>query len=255
MSEHEARRADRGSELAVAEILRPALDEIRWRHPSLRASCGAFVGPAIRILATSHPEAMSSLVGVRAVGAPAIAFAELLSGAQEVATADVREHAQLSTTSPAILGEGTRAVAIVPLHAEDEIIGFLRLDAPRAGEIDRRAVERLHEVAPMASVVILLEQERVRSQAHISRVQQLRTSMCHQTVREREAGLELQQAIRALHQMVESVAPKLENAERLKLGSIIRRCAEHVDGAANTLSNAGRRAPTDNERRVAVEPS
>lgn len=255
MSEHEARRADRGSELAVAEVLGPALDEIRWRHPDLRASCGAFVGPAIRILAASHPKTMSSPVGVRAVGAPATAFAELLNGAQEVTSSDVREHPQLSTISPAILGEGTRAVAIVPLHAEKEIVGFLRLDALRPGEIDVRAVERLHELAPTASVAILLEQERVRSQAHISRVQQLRTSICRQTVREREAGLELQEATKALHEMVESVAPKLAQAERLELSEIIRRCAEHVRIAADTLTDAGRPAPIDHQLRVAVEPS
>lgn len=213
------------------------------------------MGPAIRILATSHPEPMSSLVGVRAVGAPATAFAELLHDAEEVSASDVHEHEQLRTTSPAILGEDTRAVVIVPLQSDNEVIGFLRLDASRAGEIDRRAVERLHEMTPMASIALLLEQERVRSEAHVSRVHQLRKSMCRQTVRAREAGLELHQATQALHEMVESVAPKLEHAQRLELSAIIRRCAEHVEIAAGTLNDAETRGDIDNGRRVSVEPN
>lgn len=255
VSGYDARRADPGSEFAVADVLGPALDELRWRHPDLRASCGAFVGPAIRGLATSRPESMGSLVGIRAVGAPATAFAELLSGIEDVSTTDVREHEQLRWTSPAILGEGTRAAAIVPLRAEDEVVGFLCLDALRPVEIDRAAVEQLHDLAPLASVAILLEHERVRSRAHIARVQELRASMCRQTVCEREAGLELQQASKALREVIESVAPRLEHAARMELGGVIRQCIEHVEIAAEVLSHAGRETPTDEGHRRVVEPS
>lgn len=174
---------------------------------------------------------------------------------EEVTTRDVRQHAQLRSTSPAILGEGTRAVSIVPLRAADEVVGFLCLDALRSVEIDRAAVEGLHELAPMATVAILLEHERVRSRAHIARVQQLRASMCRQTVCEREAGLELQQATKTLRAVIESVAPKLAPAERLELGGVIRRCIEHVEIAADVLSHTGREAPTDDGHRRAVEPS
>lgn len=192
------------------------------------------------------------MVGVRAVGAPASAFAELLCDAQEVTTSDVREHAQLRTISPAILGAQTRAVAIVPLRADGEVIGFLHLDALHVETIDRDAVECLHNMASMASVVILLEQERTRSEAHVSRVHQLRTTMCRQTVLEREAGLELKLATQALHQMIESVAPKLDPSVRSDLGALIRTCTEHVNAAARTLSSAGCH-PADDERPIASE--
>ncbi|MBV1861970.1 MAG: hypothetical protein KUG77_26345 [Nannocystaceae bacterium] len=254
MSEHDARSANRGSGLAVASVLGPALDEIRWRHPGLRASCGAFLGPAIHVLATSHPDGMSSLVGVRAVGAPATAFAELLQGTDEVMSSDVREHSLLRTASPAILGEDTRAVAIVPVPAGDEVIGFLHLDASQTGRIDIHAVERLHELAPMASLAILLEQERVRSQAHVSRVQQLHTSMCRHTVRERQAILELQHATSTLGGLLEVVAPNLGDTERLKLSAIVRKCTEHVDVAADILTDAGGEAVAEH-RCVGLEPN
>lgn len=195
---------------------------------------------------------MPSLVGVRAVGAPASAFANLLIEADEVTTRDVREHPQLRTISPAILGAETRAVAIVPLRAEGEVVGFLHLDARHVETIDRDAVECLHNLAAMASVVILLEQERTRSEAHVARVHQLRTTMCRQTVLEREAGLELKQATRVLHQMIESAAPKLGQAERAELSSLVRACTDHVNAAARTLSSAGCHPP-DDERPAAAE--
>lgn len=213
------------------------------------------MGPAVHILATSHPQTMRSLLGIRAVGATATAFADLLTGTVELTTADVHEHAELRATSVSILGEDTHAVAIVPVRADHEVVGFLRLDAPRAGSIDRGAIERLHELSPMASLAIQLEHQRVRSQAHITRVQELRAAMCRHTVREREAGLELQQAARVLRDMVESVAPKLAQAERLELGALVRKCTEYVEVAADVLADADRGTPREGMQPAAVEPN
>ncbi len=242
MGKTEISIAGRGYDLAVAGILGPALDEIRWRHPKVRVSCGALVGPAIRVLASRQPSAIPSLAGHQLPGAAATEFIALLETAPEIVVADVTEDGRFTRLSDALLDEDTRATAIVPLHIDGVVVGYLRADAAQAGPIAPELVEQLHQSAALASATIMLERERTRCFASESRVQQLTASISHQSARHRDAGLMLQQAVVLLHDMVERVAPRVAPTERAELGSLARRCAQHIDAALDTLTETSTRA-------------
>ncbi|MGH1340951.1 MAG: hypothetical protein ACRBN8_05335 [Nannocystales bacterium] len=252
MGKSEVTIAAPDSDLAVAGILGMALDEIRWRYPNVRVSCSAVMGPAISVLASSQPSSMPSLVGLRVVGQNATDLFAQLNAQDELVIPDVSEDDRLDMISDALLGDETRATALVPLRTDNAIVGFLQADSAQTGPLDPLLVEQLHQTAALASSAIQLERERTRSSAYVSRVQQLRTSMGHQTARQREAGLKLQQAVALLHEMVERVAPKVEQAERAELGSLIHRCAQKVDNAIDCLNEPNiSRMPVERHRYAA----
>ncbi len=251
MGESEVTIAARGSDLAVTGILGLALDELRWRHPNVRVSCGALLGPAIRVLVCSHPSVARSLEGHRAVGQDAIDFAALLEAEPEIIVADVAKDQRLATISDTLSDDETRSVAIVPLRVDGAVVGFLQADVSQVGPIEPAVVEQLHQTAALAAATIQLERERTRSSEYVSQIQQLRTSMSRRSARQRKAGHKLQQAVALLHEMVEKVAPKVKQTERAELGSLIHRCAEQVDTAIDCLSEPNTRAPIEDQRHAA----
>jgi len=251
VGESEVTIAARGSDLAVAGILGLALDEIRWRHPNVRVSCGALLGATIRVLVCSPPSATRSLERRRAVGQDATDFVKLLETAPELIVTDVAKDPRFAAISHALLDDDAQAAAIVPLQVGATVIGFLLADIAPAGPIDPAVVEQLHQTAALASATIQLERARARSSEYVAQIQQLRTSKSRRAARQRKAGHKLQQTIALLHEMVEKVAPKVEQAERAELGSLIHRCAEQVDTAIDCLGEPSPRAAVEDPQHAA----
>ncbi len=245
MSEADTRIASGGTALAAASVLGPAIDELRWQFPELRVVCGAFAGAAVRVVAESRPPSMQSVVRTRATGAPVVALVELLETGDEFIVSDVRARVGWRGISSAILGDETMATAIVPLRFDGELVGFLRMDSPRAGLIERAAIEGLHAAAPLAASAIALEQERARGMAHLSQIQRLEASLFLLAARQRNVSYELQQAIEGLRGMVDRLAPRIEPGARIELDAIMRRFAANVNAGLDALSEASDPPPDE----------
>ena len=251
MGEAEVTIAARGSDSAVTGILGLALDEIRWRHPNVRVSCGALLGPTVRILVCSAPSATRSLEGLCAVEQDATDFVALLETEPEIIVVDVAKDRRVATMSHALRDDETRAAAIVPLRVDGAVVGFLQADLAQPGPIEPAVLEQLHQTTALASATIRLERERTRSAEYFSQIQQLRTSMSRRAARQRKAGHRLQKAVALLREMAENAAPGVDQAERVELGALIHRCAEQVDMAIDCLDEPGPRAPLEDQQHAA----
>lgn len=220
------------------QALHTILDEVRWRHPSIRISCGAFVaGMQLRGLASRQPASMRPLFEVAVVGSPVQKFLQQLRLAgQLLRVPKWADDARMHTIGDVLVGPENVAMVVLPLWHDGEIAGFLRMDAVHPDDLTASAVEDLRNAAPSALLIVALERERARCWALQRSRENLEAKLAEQRLREREVGGALKTVLDQLR-----VRPDPDRQEALNAS--IADSAQRIEAAVRTLAETHGRGP------------
>ncbi|MBL4687547.1 MAG: GAF domain-containing protein [Nannocystaceae bacterium] len=220
------------------QALLTIVDEIRWRHPSIRVSCGAFVaGMQLRGLASRQPASMRPLFEVAVVGSPVHTFLQQLRLAGRLLRVPKwADDARMHTIGDVIVGPENVAMVVLPLWHDGEIVGFLRMDAVHPDDLTSSAVEDLRNAAPAALLAVALERERARCWALQRARENLEVKLSERRLREREVGSALQTV---LDQLRVRLDPAHDDAQHASIAD----SAQRIEAAVRTLAETHGRGP------------
>ena len=208
------------------------LEEVRWRYPNVRISCGAIDANTLRVIGCTQPASMRPLPQLPVVGYPVRALAEALASTDELWCVSVRDDARLEGVGIEILGSDTVATVILPVVLRDEIAGFLRMDAVDAGGLPPRAVEAMRGALPAATLAIELAHERAARRVAMRQIEQQKATVAA-----------LRGALSTLLVGIRSKTTGLDDAHRRDLDGVLGEGAERLGALLRDLEQ------TPSERR------
>lgn len=157
----------RGQESPSAPLLGALFGEFHWKHPNLRICAGAFLDDGeLRYLKCFDPEQLPALPDQSVRGVAAHDYRAALEQLRLDVTLVDPHSSGRPGLSEQILGAGTRATSAVSFAVDHKVVGFVRVDAPRAADLSASALAAMHDLAPSVHLAVLFELERAKAQAH-----------------------------------------------------------------------------------------
>ncbi|MEM6995317.1 MAG: hypothetical protein AAF721_32710 [Myxococcota bacterium] len=191
--------------------LNAVLEEVRWRHPTVRISCGAFVeGPQLRILCSTQPDSTASLPDLPMVGSPVRQWLGVLEGADEIIAPAIADDPRFDGVDEIIMGAGTVGTAAFVLRQHDTVSGFVRIDARAAEDLAPTLLEAVRNALPAAALAVELERARVENWTMQRGMLELESTMRAHRQRDREGLGAVQEALQDLRDRLRRVATGLE---------------------------------------------